>query len=308
VRKLKKKYYKYRSTENSHIMKRFIKYTILLLLLSSGLHAYAISQDEEPRDIYLEFSTWKYNDDSRSLIAKVTSDNDEGEYPVEGLTFQFLALNGKGDTLLGESVSEAAGIAELNLADGSIDFPMDEDGYIHFIARFPGNESYYEAEEELMIKDVNISISFEETEEEKLIYFQGTIHGPEGDMPLADDDLYFFVPRMFSDMKIADGWFEEDGTGYVEFPGRIIGDSLGNIKVMARLVDHFDYGNVEVSDEVDWAVPRVLIQAEGPARELWTPIAPVWMIVTLIIMLTGVWGHYIYAIIQLIKIKNSKSQ
>ena len=289
-------------------MKRFIKYTLLLLFLSSALHTYTIAQDEEPKDSYLEFSTWQYNDNSRSLMAKATSDNDEGEYPVEGLTFQFLALTNDGDTLLGEAASGAQGIAELNMTDGSIEFPMDEDGYIHFIARFPGNDGYYEAEEELMIKDVSISISFEENEDEKLIYFQGTIHGPEGDMPLADDDLYFFIPRMFSDLKIADGWFEEDGTGYVEFPEKLIGDSLGNVKVMARLVDHYDYGNVEVNDVIDWAVPRVLIQAEGPSRELWTPIAPLWMIITLIIMLTGVWGHYIYAIIQLVKIKKSKSQ
>jgi len=44
------------------------------------------------------------------------------------------------------------------------------------------------------------------------------------------------------------------------------------------------------------------------ARELWTPIAPVWMIVTLIIMLAGVWGHYIFAVIQLIIIKHQSKQ
>jgi hypothetical protein len=43
-------------------------------------------------------------------------------------------------------------------------------------------------------------------------------------------------------------------------------------------------------------------------RELWTPIAPLWMIITLIIMLTGVWAHYIYAIIQLVLIKRSKNK
>ena len=92
-----------------------------------------------------------------------------------------------------------------------------------------------------------------------------------------------------------------------EFPTSIIGDSLGNVLVISRLEDHYDYGNVEVSGEIKWAIPKKLLTAERPVRELWTPIAPLWMIITLIIMLSGVWGHYIYAIIQLIKIRRSKN-
>ena len=95
-------------------------------------------------------------------------------------------------------------------------------------------------------------------------------------------------------------------TGYIDFPPSLIGDSLGNILVIARPEDHYDYGNVEVSAEINWAIPKKLLSAEGPVRKLWTPIAPLWMIITLIIMLSGVWGHYIYAIIQLVKIKRSK--
>jgi hypothetical protein len=208
--------------------------------------------------------------------------------------------------MLGEVFSNENGLAELNMPDGSFDFPKDEDGYMHFIARFIGNDLFFEAEEELMVKDVVISISFEEEDEERLVYFEGIILGEE-DLPLPDDDLYFYVPRMFSDMKIADGWFEEDGTGFIEFPQGIIGDSVGNIMVIARLEEHYDYGNVEVFAEINWATPKELISAEGPSRELWTPIAPLWMIITLIILLTGVWAHYIYAIIQLVKIKRSKS-
>lgn len=289
-------------------MKTINTYSIALLILVSNLLHGHMLYSQDMNDVYMEFSTWKYNDNSRSLLAKITSEDEEGEIFVEGLTIQFLTISEEEEIPVGEAVSNENGIAELNLADGSITYPKDEEAYIHFIARFPGNDNYYEAEEELMVKDVSIKLSFEEEGDEKLIYFEGVVHGPEEDVPLADDDLYFFVPRMFSDMKIADGWFEEDGTGYIDFPPRIIGDSLGNILVMARLVEHYDYGNVEVSETINWAIPRTLIKAEGPARELWTPIAPLWMIITLIIMLAGVWGHYFYAIFQLIKIKRSKSQ
>jgi len=36
--------------------------------------------------------------------------------------------------------------------------------------------------------------------------------------------------------------------------------------------------------------------------------APLWMIITLIVMLTGVWAHYIYAIYELIIIKFHKEK
>lgn len=288
-------------------MKKSITYTILIFLIISFSHAGMLAQDSEPADIYMEFSTWKYNDMSRSLLAKITSDNDEGEYFVEGLSVQFRLTNGEEMLILGNAVSNTDGIAEFNIADGTIKYPKDEEGYIYFTASFDGSDAYWEAEEELMVKDVELSITFEEEGDDKLVYFEGIIFGPEEEWPLADDDLFFYVPRMFSDMKIADGWFEEDGTGYIDFPTTVIGDSAGNVLVIARLEDHYDYGNVEVSDMISWATPKRLIRAEGPVRELWTPIAPMWMIITLIIMLAGVWGHYIYAIVQLIGIRRSKN-
>jgi hypothetical protein len=293
--------------ENTFLaMKKIFKYISLFLIILSCLNS-VTAQDDEPTDIYLEFSTWKYNDMSRSLLAKITADNDEGEYFVEGLTVKYYVL-GEEEILLGEAITGEKGIAELNIPDGSYTWPMDEEGYIQFYARFEENELFWEAEEELMIKDVFVGITFEEEDEERLVYFEGTVMMPEGEIPLADDDFYFYVPRMFSDMKIAEGWFEEDGTGYIEFPQGIIGDSVGNVLVIGRIDEHFDYGYVEVSGEINWAVPKRLLTAEGPLRELWTPIAPLWMIITLIILLAGVWGHYLYAIIQLVMIKRSRNK
>ncbi len=288
-------------------MKKSITYAFLLLLVTSFFSVSLMAQDEDPADIYLEFSTWKYNDMSRSLIAKITSENDEGEYFVEGLPVLFMFTDGEEINIIGEAISNEKGIAELNIPNESIDYPKDEEGYIYFMASFAGNDAFLETTEELQVKDVVISIRFEEDAEEKLVYFEGTILGAEEDVPLPDDDLFFYVPRMFSDMKIADGWFEEDGSGFIEFPKTVIGDSIGNIQIIARIEEHYDYGNVEVSGTINWAVPKRLITAEQPVRELWTPIAPLWMIITLIIMLAGVWGHYFYAIFQLIKINRSKN-
>ena len=108
---------------------------------------------------------------------------------------------------------------------------------------------------------------------------------------------------MFNLLKIGETDLDEAGTGKVEYPGKLVGDSLGNIIILARIEENDMFGNVQGQSSISWGIPKQYYLAEKPSRELWTPIAPIWMIVTLIIMLTGVWAHYIYAVVQLIKIK-----
>lgn len=256
----------------------------------------------------MTFNTWKYTDDSRALITNLTTDGEDDEIPVADLIVNYFNLSDTGEILLGQAVSDENGVAAFKIPENT-DLIKDDEFYIHFAARFEGDDKFNGAEEELAVKDVKIDFLFEIIDSVKTITYHGIILGNDGEeMPLADDDLYFYVPRMFSELKFSDGWFEEDGTGILEFPTDIIGDTLGNITVIARIEEHYDYGYVEKKHEINWAVPRHAAHVEGPDRTLWTPIAPAWMIITLIIMLTGVWGHYMYAVYQLYMIKKSSKK
>lgn len=276
----------------------FVSPLIILAFLSISMRG-----NSQSVYVYMELKTWKYGDNSRALIANLIAEDDEGERAAGGLTVQFSMLENEEWVDLPTAVSDPDGNAIVEFEPAYV-FPKDEEGYINVMAVYEGDDQYDATEAELTFKDVEIEFSFVEEDEEKLIWFEGKIFGPDGETgPLPDDDIYFYVPRMFSDLKIADGWFEEDGTGYVDFPTDIIGDSVGNILVIARIEDHYDYGNVEKSVATNWATPKLSAQQEGPIRELWTPIAPLWMIITLIIMLAGVWGHYIYAMYELYMIR-----
>lgn len=80
--------------------------------------------------------------------------------------------------------------------------------------------------------------------------------------PLRDEVVSFYIPRMFSMLKI-----------------------------IARLEDHSDFGNVEkyeIRNRGKKADKLSFIH-----RALWTAVAPIWMIITLTIMLTGVWAYYL---------------
>nr|NQU90166.1 hypothetical protein [Bacteroidota bacterium] len=258
---------------------------------------------DEKSYVSMELSTWKYTDNLRDFTALLLAETEDGEEALAEAPVNFFVIGDNGPVQIGVAVSDTTGRAVVYFDSNNI-FPCDEEGYISIFAEFEGSGLFEPAEDEMMYKDVLIDISFTEEDEMKFINFAGQIRGPNDEMmPLADDDIYFFVPRMFSLLKIADGWFEENGEGYVDYPTNIIGDSLGNLKVIGRILDHPDYGNVEKFAEIDWAIPRHLLAAETPTRELWTPIAPLWMIITLIIMLAGVWGHYFYAIYELYMIK-----
>jgi hypothetical protein len=236
----------------------------------------------------------------------MTAYNDEGdEYLPQGAEIGFFFLEEGEEKSLGTVESGSNGKAVMKL-EPALAIWMDEEGYMQFIARLEDSDKFDAAEAELAIKDARLEIDFIIEEDERKILYKGFVTSADGEEgPLMDDDCYLYVPRMFSDMKIEDGWLEEDGTGRMIFPPDLIGDTLGNVEVIARIEEHYDYGNLEARGFTNWALPKHSEKREGPMRELWTPIAPLWMIITLIILLAGVWGHYLYAIIQLHKIKQA---
>ena len=278
---------------------------IIKVLFASVMVIFGVQSNAQELDVYMTFQTWKYSDQTRTLITTLTTDGDDDEVPVQDLFVNYFTVSDTGKILIDRVRSDKDGIASLILPQG-IYIHKDEEGYMHFLAIVDEDEKYFGAEEELAVKDVIIDFSFELVDSVQSIVIKGIIIGKDGEeIPLPDDDLYFYVPRMFSDLKIAEGWFEEDGTGVLDFPKGIIGDTLGVVEVIARIEEHYDYGYVEKKHVTYWAVPKHPILREGPSRELWTPIAPLWMIITLIVMLTGVWGHYFYAVYQLYKIRKS---
>jgi len=257
-------------------------------------------------EVYMELTSWKYSDNSRVLVASLTAYDENGnEYLPEGANVTFFFLSEEEEILIGNGLSGPDGKAVLEMEQDLV-IPMDEDGYMSFNAILESTDKLQMTEAELQIKDARLEIEFIEEDEERNIQYKGFVINGDGiEEPLMDDDCYLYVPRMFNLMKIEDCWLEEDGTGRMIFPTDLIGDTSGNVMIIARIEEHYDYGNLEASGNINWALSKHTEKREGPQRELWTPIAPMWMIITLIIMLAGVWGHYLYAVIQLYRVRQA---
>ncbi len=154
----------------------------------------------------------------------------------------------------------------------------------------------------MVTKDLLIDLITEEGDSVKSVTAKAYTLGAGGEkVPLTGTDIFFYVPRMFSYLKVGEGTLDSTGSASIEFPVGIPGDSLGNLTVIARVEDHDIYGNAEGQTVVKWGQPTQSF-IKGGYRALWSQVAPTWMVITLIILLAGVWGHYTY-VIKLIQIK-----
>jgi hypothetical protein len=289
-------------------MKRFSFFNYIFisaLFLQFALFPAAVIAGEGKVSPTAELTTWKFADGSRTLICKVTASGENGEVPVQGLNVSFFNSTPKNELKLGTVQTGADGIARFTVRDMKGMVPNEADIFT-FMAKSDENENFSSVESSVKVKDARIEIGFAEVDSVRKIIFSGVKRDAKGnEVPLANTDILLFVPRLFSMLKIADGWLGEDGKGESDFPADLTGDSLGVVKIYARIEENADFGNLEASGETKWAQKIHHEKREGPQRELWTPIAPLWMIITLIVMLAGVWAHYMYAIVQMVLINRA---
>jgi hypothetical protein len=255
-------------------------------------------------DTYVDFLVTYTSDDSVELGASLFIRKERQKIFLENATVSFSAGSEDKIIRMGDILTDSTGPGSLKYPLSAIQPVGDAEGMILYNANFEGNENYLSSAESFSAKPSRLEISFFEEDSIRYIRVNGFQRDASGEsVPVAGESVNITVPALFRPLPIGDIYLDEAGTGTMEFPSTLIGDSTGHILVYARISEHDVFGNVVASNTIDWAYPKHLLAAERPTRELWTPVAPLWMIITLLIMLSGVWAHYIYAVIQLIRIK-----
>jgi len=278
--------------------------TFFFLLYFGSLVSFAQNKKDSVTEITpsITFSYLNSND-TIILTANIFDKKEQGVFAIKNAIIEFSASGDKETRNLGQAKADEEGnaILKIPIAKG---LPKDKDGKTTYTARFNGKGKYQPVVQTFSAKFARIIVSFSKEDSLSFILVTATQIDHKGVVnPIQKEKVVVYVPRLFNLLKIGEIDLDMAGTGKVEYPGRLVGDSLGNIMVIARIEENDTYGNVQGQSSISWGIPKQYYLAEKPTRELWTPIAPIWMIVTLIIMLTGVWAHYIYAVIQLVKIK-----
>ncbi len=272
---------------------------ISLITILLAISILGFSQDELISPNFL-FQYFKNSENQRILKTTLTYTQKRREIPLRGFEIQFYAdINKK--NLLGKSVTDDKGLATFTIPDDA-NLPIDKNNFWNFSSEFKGNDTIESATSELSIKDVNLEMELTLVDSVKTVILKANTVERGKVIPAAGESVLLYVPRMFSLLPAGEGTLEDNGTTSVEFPTDIPGDKDGNITIIARFEDHPTFGNVEKRAIINWGVSVKHI-SHLEHRALWTKGAPTWMIVALSIMLAGVWGHYLYAVICLIRIK-----
>jgi len=281
-------------------MKRKILQTLLLLFLLSLNSFFSFSQEKLKISPYIQLQYFKDNDESSFLKTTLTYSRNRMELPLQGMKIIFYSGPEK-KVRLAEIITDDKGVAIYNLNHKS-DFLADKNGLWPFGSVFNGNDTIESGISELLIRDLSLIMTLTAIDSIKTIGLNAKKMEKGKEIPVSGEKVTLYVPRMFSLLPIGEATLDESGSASVEFPATLPGDKEGNITIIARIEENAEFGNVEKKSTLKWGLPSTYSVPAGH-RALWTKTAPKWMIYTLSVLLAGVWGHYLFALISLIRIR-----
>ncbi|MEI8004905.1 MAG: hypothetical protein WCI48_01765, partial [Bacteroidota bacterium] len=298
-------YFKLRKQAKDRILRRMIKKNrkdkavavsiLILLFLSTSVVVHA--GDPVRSRLKLEFLN---KSGTRMLNAKLTSKKDDQTIPLEGMEVNFFVQGEKDKVSLGKASTDEAGKATFTLPD-KLGVPRNKEGKYSYSASYEGNKDYQTSESSADVMDVYLKLTFSQKDSAKLINLYAVEITAKGDsVPIEGSTAIFYVPRTFSSLKIGEQPVKA-GHADLDFPVTLPGDSAGNLPVVAKFEDNEKYGNAEISASMAWGkpLPPMVIVKRG----LGDTNAPLWMVYTLIVLLSLVWFHFSYAIFTIFRIR-----
>lgn len=281
-------------------MKRKLIYTILFLSLLPSLCPDLYSQEAEKIKPYVTLQYFKNSEGQRILQTTLTYSKNRMELPIPGMEIAFYTGSDKKELLV-KSTTDNKGIARFELA-ADMKPLTGSDGMWAFSSEFGGNDTIEGGISETSVKDLRLEMILSQADSIKTVTVNAFTEEGGREKPVAGETVTVYVPRMFSLLPIGELTLDDAGTASLEFPSDLPGDKGGNFVVVAKVEENATYGNVEKRETIKWGLPTDY-SVPVTHRALWTKIAPRWMIYSLSILLAGVWGHYLYAVISLIRIK-----
>jgi hypothetical protein len=279
----------------------------ILHILSSFLLVFAFTFTGKAQDKEIEkktpdliFTVKKLSDGGFELKSRLVILEKKIDIPVSGAKIDF-AIGTDSPVTIDGNITDRNGYAYAFIKPG-VKIPRDKDGIITVNATYAGSDLNEPASAEAIFTEARIKLTCEMVDTIKTAQVEAyKINADGSETPLSGETVTVSVQRMFSKLPIGDASLDEAGLGTVEFPNNLPGDSIGNLQVVAFISEHETYGSLETAVQAQWGIPKEKVLVTH--RALWTQIAPMWMIVSLTILLIGVWAHYTYVAIQLIYIK-----
>lgn len=253
----------------------------------------------------LEFSSVQKGDNTIDLKAFMQVKYKGSFVKLPLLKVTFLQVTDTAEKDLGFVITDRVGKAVINV--NAAQLAPDKEGKLHFKAVYAGNKTLEAAEGEVTISRAHIEIT--PVKEDSLLKVNVKLLGLGNgvDTPVKEAVIGIYVKRMFFPMKIGEGTTDENGEATIEVPQNLPGDPKGNITLIAKLDESEQFGNLETSVAQPWGTP-VSNQFRELPRALWSAHPPLWMMITFIILVGTVWGHYLVIIFQLFRLRKEEPE
>jgi len=280
------------------------KYLFLTFIIGVVFTYKGASQNDEKKMTRLRADYFKESDGSEKVVAKLII-REERYLPYEGAEVTFYSVQDTMSMLLGKTKTDNEGEASYLFEDNSEIF-IDSTGLMTFELVYEGSATTMEARTEVVVKRADLQVSF--IQEDTIKYI--AVNAEEIDLEdetasIEGIDISVYVKGTFSLFKIGEQETNEEGRAMIEFPVDMPGDTAGVLTIVARIEDDNTYGNVDAAGMINWGV--VVPLPEEPHRGLGDTDAPLWMVYTLIFLLSTVWFHYLYVVYTIFKIKTLRT-
>lgn len=249
------------------------------------------------------FSSVQKSDNTIDLKATLKAKVNGQFYNLYGMRIKFYSLNGDTETELGSAITNVSGKVVFNVSNDSL--PADAEDKLHFKAVFAGNKAMDPAEEVVEFKKAKLEITPVKEDSLLSVKLKFTEISAGVEKPVKDLAVGVYVKRLFLPQKIGEGTTDENGEATIEFPTGIPGDAKGNLTLIGRIDENDTYGNLEASSLQQWGTP-VSDKIQQQPRALWSSHPPLWMLITFIVLMLAVWGHYAVIVLELFRLRKEQ--
>ena len=280
-------------------MRLMKKYPVILILALISGFGYKASADELVKPqlgaVYV-----KLTDGTKSFSLSLSARIDDKRVNIINAPVAVYAVNESEKNLLGTVYTNQKGKVILNVSPTNI-IPKDKEGYFTFDVQFAGNAKVNKATVSIHVKDISLAISFSEKDSTKNILVKAIGVNEKGEKTsVRDIPVEFYIKRLFCLYRFDGKKTDSAGFCVAEFPKNMPGDTTGKVIIVAKILENDLYGTVETVR--DYTGGKLLIIEPKPKRGLGDTDAPLWMVYTLLVLLSGVWLHVLYVISLVIRI------
>lgn len=282
-------------------MNLFNRHILILGLLVFSVAGNALAQKKKATRIKVGYE--KQFNMPGTLVASLLVREKRYE-AFSNATVIFYSINDTSKVLIDELKTDSNGQAKLVIAEYSNIF-KDATGLMTFEVEYLGTDITKGSSRNTSIKQAELNVSFTKQDEVKFIEVDlRETNSNDQDIPIENVAVLFYIKGTFSLLNLGKEKTDENGKAKIEFPVDMPGDIAGVLTIVAKVEEHDTYGSINSRGEMDWGIP--LVQAEEKQRGLGDTDAPLWMVYTLITLLSAVWFHYFYVIYMIIKIRLAK--